>query len=122
MAKKILIVDDEPNIVMMLERRLKANGYDVIAAYAGEEALKRAKEDGPDLILLDVMMPPPNGFQVCRTLKDDPKYKHIPVVLLTAKVTESDQFWGMESGADAYVTKPYNADELLAKIGALLKK
>lgn len=122
MAKKILVVDDEPEIVNMIEVRLKANGYEVIPSYSGDDALKKVKESKPDLILLDVMMPPPNGYQVCRTLKDDPDYKNIPVIFLTAKTTESDKFWGMESGADEYVTKPYNAEELLEKIANLLKK
>ena len=118
--KKILIVDDEPDILFMLRSRLEAHGYDIVSASSGDEALEKAKTESPDIILLDVMMPPPNGFQVCRTLKDDPAYKNIPIIMLTAKTTESDQFWGMESGADGYVTKPYNADELLAKIVELL--
>ncbi len=122
MAKKILIVDDEADIVMQLEIRLKASGYETISANDGEEALQKAKEEKPDLILLDVMMPPPNGFQVCRMLKDDPEYNQIPVIMLTAKATESDEFWGIESGADAYVTKPYNAQELTQKIQDLLER
>jgi len=122
MAKKILIVDDEPEIVKMVTLRLKASGYEILSGTTGEDALKLTKEQNPDLILLDVMMPPPNGFKVCRTLKDDPDYKHIPIILLTAKATESDQFWGTESGADDYVTKPYNAEELLEKIKKLLEE
>jgi two-component system, OmpR family, alkaline phosphatase synthesis response regulator PhoP len=118
--KKILIVDDEPDILFMLQSRLEAHEYDVVIASNGEEALEKARAENPDIILLDVMMPPPNGFQVCRTLKDDPAYKHIPVIMLTAKTTESDQFWGLESGADGYVTKPYNSEELLSKIAELL--
>ncbi len=121
-AKKILVVDDEPDIVTMVETRLQANGYDVVTGQDGEEAMKLTKEVHPDLIILDVMMPPPNGLQVCRTLKDDPQYKDIPVILLTAKGTDSDQFWGMESGADEYITKPYNADELLKKISTLITR
>jgi len=120
--KKILIVDDEPMILELLKMRLEAANYDVVTAEDGEEALQKAKSEKPDLITLDVIMPPPNGFQVCRTLKDDPQYKKIPVILLTAKTTKSDQFWGTESGADAYVTKPYNADDLMEKIETLLKK
>jgi len=71
------------------------------------------------LVILDVMMPPPNGFEVCRTLKEDPELKKIPVILLTAKASDSDRFWGAESGADAYISKPYNPDELLAKVAEL---
>ncbi len=118
--KKILVVDDEPEIVLMVETRLQANGYEVISGNDGETALKMAKEENPDLIVLDVMMPSPNGFQVCRTLKDSPEHKNIPIILLTAKVTDSDKFWGTESGADEYVTKPYNPEDLLEKIKKLL--
>jgi len=120
--KKILVIDDEPDIVKMVELRLKACGYEVLKGSNGEEALALTKEHHPDLIILDVMMPPPNGFQVCRTLKDDPQFKNTPIILLTAKVSESDQFWGLESGADEYVSKPYNAEELLEKIRVLLEK
>lgn len=120
MGKKILAVDDEPHIVEMIAARLKANGYEVITAVNGQDALKIIGDDRPDLILLDVMMPPPNGFQVCRQLKDDPNNKDIPIIMLTAKSTESDQFWGMESGADSYITKPYNPEELLEQIRSLL--
>jgi len=123
MAKKILIVDDELLILDLLQVRLEANKFEVIKATNGEEALKKAKGiPRPDLIVLDVLMPPPNGFQVCRTLKDDPDYRDIPIILLTAKSTESDKFWGTESGADAYITKPYSAEEFVALIKSLIKK
>ncbi len=122
MGKKILVVDDEENIVAVVEMRLKAAGYDVITARDGRQALETLKSVHPDLIILDVMMPPPNGFQVCRQIKDDTGLRHIPVILLTAKSTDSDKFWGMESGADAYLTKPYNSQEILNKISELLEK
>jgi len=123
MAKKILIVDDELLILDLLQVRLEANKFEVIKATNGEEALKKAKGiPRPDLIVLDVLMPPPNGFQVCRTLKDDPDYRDIPIILLTAKSTESDKFWGTESGADAYITKPYSAEEFVTLIKSLIKK
>lgn len=120
MSKKLLIADDEPHIVKVLEIRLKKAGYDVRTANDGEQTLERIKEDKPDLVVLDVMMPPPNGFQLCRMLKDDAKYKDIPIILLTAKASESDQFWGMESGASAYITKPYSPEDLLGKIRELV--
>ncbi|MBF0217534.1 MAG: response regulator [Candidatus Omnitrophica bacterium] len=120
MGKSILVVDDEADIVTQIKIRLEANGYSVTGAYSGEEALAKIKSGVPDLILLDVMMPPPNGFQVCRILKDSPEYKDIPIIMLTAKSTESDKFWGVESGADEYVSKPYSAKELLEKISVLL--
>ncbi|MBF0252623.1 MAG: response regulator [Candidatus Omnitrophica bacterium] len=120
MGKRILVVDDEPDIIEQLRIRLNASGYDVISAENGVNALKQAKEGSPDLIILDVMMPPPNGFQVARELKDSVEYSRIPIIMVTAKSTESDQFWGMESGADAYLTKPYNSAELMGKIKSLL--
>jgi DNA-binding response OmpR family regulator len=120
MANKILIVDDEPGILLMITARFQKSGYQVATATNGEEALQKVKQDRPDLVILDVMMPILNGYQVCRTLKDDPEFKKIPVILLTAKTTESDEFWGLEAGADAYVPKPYNAQELLDKVKLLL--
>lgn len=122
MAKKILVVDDEPEIAEFLKDRLEMNGYDVSMAYDGAEALEKTKEIDPDLIISDVNMPSPNGFQVCRTLKDDAKYKDTPIILLTAKTSESDKFWGVESGADEYITKPYNAEDLLEKVKNLLEE
>ncbi|MFC2149825.1 response regulator transcription factor [Candidatus Auribacterota bacterium] len=122
MADRVLIVEDEPHVLSMLEFRLKQSGYDVLTAGSGTEALKKAREEDPKLIVLDVMMPPPNGYQVCRMLKDDAAKCHIPVILLTARSTESDKFWGMESGADDYVTKPYDVEELINKIKSFLEK
>ncbi len=121
MGRKILVVDDEPHIVMMLEARLQKNGFEIATATSGAEALAQVKKSRPDLIVLDVMMPPPNGFEVCRMLKEDPVYKNIPVILLTAKSTERDQSLGVSAGADAYVTKPYTPEELLGQIRELLQ-
>ena len=122
MAKKVLVVDDANDIIELIEYRLKTNGYDVIAANTGEAAITKIQKENPDLIIMDVMMPPPNGFQVCRQIKDNPQYRHLPIILLTAKSTESDQFWGMEAGADAYLTKPYNPEELLSRVQELLEE
>lgn len=122
MSKKILVVDDELDIVKLLQVRLSGLGYDVVSAHDGKSGFEKAKEESPDLIIMDVSMPPPNGFQVCRMIKDDKELKHIPVILLTCKSTESDKFWGMESGADAYETKPYNFLALQKRIRALLKE
>lgn len=118
---RILVVEDEPDVMMILKARLEYNKFEVIEAITGEEALSKAKSENPDLIVLDVNIPPPNGFNVCRTLKDDPDYKSIPIILLTARTTESDEFWGIEAGADSYMTKPYNANELIEKIKELLE-
>jgi len=118
--KKILIADDEPNSLETLRQRLEFEGLSVVTATDGEETLKKVKEDKIALLLLDVMMPKVNGYQVCRELKQDPETKNIPIVLLTAKAQESDKFWGKETGADDYVTKPYDLDELIKKIEVYL--
>jgi DNA-binding response OmpR family regulator len=104
--KKILIVDDTPDIVQFLVVRLRAEGFDTLTAYNGFDGLDIARREKPDLIILDVMMPQLNGFQVCRKLKQDPEYADIPVIFLTAKDQPSDRFWGEEVGAAAYLTKP----------------
>jgi DNA-binding response OmpR family regulator len=121
MPKKILIVDDEPEIVALLEMRLKDKDFKIISAHDGPHAVEKIKSEKPDLVILDVTMPPPNGFQVCRMVKDEKDLRHIKVILLTCKSTESDKFWGMESGADAYMTKPYNFPALMKSIQELLK-
>jgi two-component system alkaline phosphatase synthesis response regulator PhoP len=118
--RRILIVDDEAHILQMLEIRLKKNGFDVLTASTGESALSQVRSTRPDLILLDVMMPPPDGYEVCRRLKHDPLFKDIPVILLTAKSTPRDQAIGLEAGADAYMTKPYSPEELLGQIQELI--
>ena len=121
MPHKILVVDDEPHIVMMLEARLRKNGFEVATADSGAEAMAKVKQDRPDLVVLDVMMPVMSGFEVCRMLKENPATKAIPVILLTAKSTERDQTLGISAGADAYVTKPYTPEELLGQIKELLE-
>ena len=122
MNKKVLIVDDDPDIVKLVQNRLVKEGYQTVFANDGKSALEAACSQKPDLIILDVMMPPPNGFQVCRTLKDDPQLRSIPVILLTAKGTDSDKFWGVEAGADSYLTKPYDHKELLDKVHEFLDR
>lgn len=122
MAKeRILVVDDEPDIVKMLTLRLKSKGYEVIAAFDGLEALDKARNEKPDLIILDLRLPKMDGYQVCRLLKFDKKYGSIPVVMLTAKTQEVDKTTGYETGADAYVTKPFDAQSLMATIEKFLK-
>ncbi|OGP81565.1 MAG: hypothetical protein A2Y95_11655 [Deltaproteobacteria bacterium RBG_13_65_10] len=119
--KRILIIEDEQAIRSILRKRLEANGYDVIVAEDGEEGLAVARQEKPDLILLDVMLPKRDGYSVCRLLKFDQRYRHIPVVMLTARAQEKDQKLGQQTGADAYVTKPFDAAELLATISSMLK-
>ena len=120
MAKKILVVDDERMIVDMLEIRLEAEGYDVVKAYSGEEALRKVAEDGPDLILLDIMMPPPDGLEVCRRIKSAPAYKSVAIIMLTARASSDAREASIDAGADGYISKPYDADELMGKIKGLI--
>ena len=122
MAKKILIVDDEPDIVMMTELRIKALGYDTITAKDGQEALNKAKQEMPDLIILDVMMPKMDGYKVCGLLKSDSRYKNIPIILFTARAQEVDRQTSVEVGADAYLNKPLNAEQMSTTIKELLEK
>jgi len=119
---KVLIVDDESELVEMLSLRLEANNYQAISASDGQEGLDKARVENPDLIILDVMLPKIDGYKVCRMLKFDDKYKQIPVILFTARVQASDIKLGADAGADAYITKPFEPDILLAKVVQLLKK
>ena len=118
----ILIVDDEPANVDMLTQELDEEGYTLLTASDGEEALIKVHEHQPDLILLDVMMPKVDGFTVCRILKGSGKTILIPVILLTALQAHEDRVRGIEAGADDFISKPFDRDELLAKIRALLRQ
>ncbi len=118
----ILIVDDSDNIRNVLQMNFEWLGYDVRCARDGEEALRIVKRDTPDLIILDVMMPRRNGYQVCRALKADERTRGIPVVFLTAKDQEGDRFWGKDCGADEYLTKPFSAARLEQVIARLIGK
>ena len=117
---RILVVDDSPTEVTLISTMLLAGGYDVLAAGDGEEAISKATRERPDLILLDVVLPKLNGYQVCRTLKRAPESSHIPVIMLTGKSQPSDRFWGMKQGADEYVTKPFLPEALVASVQRLL--
>ncbi len=121
MSKKILVVDDEKDITETLSFMLKAKGYDVLVGLDGEEGLKIAKESNPDLIILDVMMPKINGYKIARLLKYDNKYKHIPIVMVTARGQESDRLIGEETGADEYITKPFEFEEVLNTVNKYLE-
>ena len=111
--KKILVVDDEPDIVETISFRLKKEGYAVITAADGLEALDKARNESPNLIILDVMMPKLDGFQVTRLLKFDDKYNDIPIIMLTAKTQDQDVATGLKTGADEYVKKPFDAENLM---------
>jgi DNA-binding response OmpR family regulator len=120
MSKKVLIVDDELNIVTALEFLLQRSGYEVMAAQNGDEALKRVESFAPDLVLLDVMMPRISGYEVCRRMRERPDWKHIKIIMLSAKGREAEVSKGVSLGADLYVTKPFSNNELVGKIGELL--
>lgn len=116
MAKKILVVDDEKELTKAMTIRLTAADYEVSVAHDGEEALKKARQEKPDLIILDLMLPKIDGYKVCRLLKFDQKYREIPIIMVTARVEEEDKRLGMETGADEYMTKPFDWADLLEKI------
>lgn len=120
--KKILVVDDEPDIVSMLKLRLEAAGYEVLSALDGNAGYEKAKLELPDLIILDLMLPGIDGYKICRLLKFDTKYRHIPIIMLTARGQQEDRDWGEKAGADFYFTKPFDGKELLDKIKKLLQK
>jgi len=118
-VKKILVVDDSPTERHFLTELLTKNGYQVITAESGEESIEKAKSESPDLVLMDVVMPGLNGFQATRTLTRDDATKHIPVIVCTSKGQETDKIWGLRQGAQDYLVKPVNSEELLSKIAAL---
>jgi len=119
---KILIVDDELDFNELLQERLGAEGYKIVAAKDGEEALEKVENENPDLIVLDIMMPKVDGFEVCRALKKDARYSKIPIIFLSAMSQGDDFKAGKESGADDYIVKPFEPIILIAKIEALLEK
>ncbi len=110
--KVILVVDDSPTDRQIAVMACEAKGYKTETAVDGEDALARIPDINPDLILLDVILPKKNGFQVCRQLKSNPETKSLKVILVTSKSQESDKFWGIKQGADGYLTKPYTDEEL----------
>ncbi len=118
--RKILVVEDEAELTGAIQIRLEQAGYEVLTAYDGQEGLEKARVENPDLIVLDLMLPKMDGYKVCRMLKFDEKYKKIPVVMLTARAQEKDEDLGYEVGADAFITKPFKYQALLAKIAELL--
>ncbi|NTV72379.1 MAG: response regulator [Azonexaceae bacterium] len=120
MTKKILIVDDEPNIVISLEFLMKKEGFSVAVASDGDEALTKVASFAPDLILLDVMMPKKSGFEVCEALRADPANAGLLIVMLTAKGRDTEVAKGLAIGADAYITKPFSTKDLVARVKTML--
>ena len=121
MAKKILIADDEQNIVISLEFLMKREGFEVLIANDGEEAVRRIRSDPPDLVLLDVMMPKKSGFEVCQEIKADPALAAVRILMLTAKGRDTEVAKGLALGADAYMTKPFSTKELVEKVRSMLE-
>jgi DNA-binding response OmpR family regulator len=119
---RILFIEDDKDMVEAVKIRLEANGFEVAVAEDGLGGLNRARADNPDLIILDIMLPKLDGFKLCRMLKFDEKFKHIPIIMLTAKVQKTDIELGAEVGADYYITKPFKSEDLLNKIRELLSK
>jgi len=120
MSKRILIVDDEPNIVVSLEFLMKREGFEVRTASDGEAAMAALASATPDLVLLDIMLPKMNGFEVCQRLRGDPRWSDVKIVMLSAKGRDTEVAKGLALGADAYVTKPFSTKELVAQVRKLL--
>ena len=120
MGKKILIVEDEPNIVVPLQFIMKENGYDVTVAFSGEEAVSAIEESVPDLILLDIMLPGMDGYELCQMIRQKTDWKDIRIIFLTALGREADMAKGMALEADAYITKPFSNKEVVTKVKELV--
>jgi two-component system alkaline phosphatase synthesis response regulator PhoP len=119
---KVLVVDDEEYIQHILNFSFGAEGYEVVTAADGEEAVAKARNEKPDIIVLDIMMPKMDGYEACRKLKSDPKTKDIPVILLTAKGRDVDRKLGSEAGADDYVVKPFSPGRLIERVDGMMKR
>lgn len=120
MTKKVLIVDDEPNIAISVDFLMRREGFEVLVAHDGEEGLARIRDDRPDLVVLDVMMPKLDGFEVCRAVRADPTLAGVRILMLTAKGRAAEIEKGLSLGADAYIPKPFATRELVAKVKELL--
>jgi len=119
--KKVLAVDDQPQIVRLIQVNLQKAAYEVIPAYDGEEALQKIREHRPDLVILDVIMPKRDGFEVLRTIKADPETARIPVIMLTVKAQDADIFEGLKEGAELYLPKPFHPNELVTLVRRVLE-
>lgn len=122
MNNKILIVEDEKDIRDLIIYALQAKGYETISTDDGEKALKILKENKPDLVILDWMLPSVSGLEICRNIRRDKNIKNIPIIMLTAKITEDDKILGLDSGADDYITKPFSTAELSSRVKAILRR
>jgi two-component system, OmpR family, alkaline phosphatase synthesis response regulator PhoP len=121
-GRRVLVVEDERDVAELIRYNLAKEGYDVVLVANGAEALQRAQETKPEVILLDIMVPQLNGWEICRRLKQDPQTRAIPVIMVTGRVEEGDKVLGFEMGADDYVTKPFSPRELVARIRAVVRR
>ncbi|CAN1212201.1 response regulator [Tumidithrix helvetica PCC 7403] len=119
---KVLVVEDSPPQREMITTLLKDSGLNVISAVDGQEALEQIQNSCPDLVVMDIVMPRMNGYELCRRLKTDPKTEQVPVVMCSTKGEEFDRYWGMRQGADAYIAKPFQPQELVGTVKQLLRK
>lgn len=117
---RILIADDSPTATALIEKALAPLGHSINAVSDGEEARDSLQQAPPDLIILDVVMPRLNGFELCRSIREDPRYKDMPIIVVSAMDRDSDRYWGLKQGADAYLTKPFSPQELLATVSRYL--
>ncbi len=120
MNETIMVVDDSPTDLKVVTKALQSRGFRVVTAVDGEEAIESAVRERPQLIVLDVILPKKNGFQVCRQLKTTPETQGIKIVLISSKSQDADRFWGLKQGADAYLTKPFEEEELLKAVTSAL--
>jgi len=120
MSKKVLIVDDEPSIIVAIQFLMEQSGYETIVAFSGEEAIEAVAKHHPDLVVLDIMLPVVDGFEVCQRVRENPEWKDIRIVLVTALGSEANAAKGMALGADAYIIKPFANADLIAKVKELL--
>lgn len=120
-SQRVLVVDDDKEVVRLMRGYLEQSGYAVLVAYNGETALHIIRRERPDLVLLDLMLPDRDGWDITRTLRNDPELAHTPIIMLTARVDDTDKIVGLEMGADDYVTKPYNPREVVARVRARLR-
>ncbi len=119
-GQKVLVVDDSWTELTMIATSLRNSGFEVVTAVDGDEAVEKVLKENPHCIVLDVVLPKQNGFQLCRKLKNSEVSRHIPIILLTSKNTPLDRSWGLRQGADLYMTKPFNGDELVASVRSLM--
>jgi two-component system alkaline phosphatase synthesis response regulator PhoP/two-component system response regulator VicR len=118
--KKILAVDDQPQIVRLIQVNLQKAGFEVLSAFDGEEGLQKARDERPDLVILDVIMPKRDGFSVLREIKANPETRHMPVIMLTVKAQDADIFEGLKEGAELYLPKPFHPTELVSLVRRVL--